>query len=62
MFLVLVLTIVGAILSPKSLEWAYRNYYVEKYPCVIMGIGDYQYVMDEPGGKVRKVEKVREYS
>jgi len=40
-------------LEPKDLIW-----YHTQYPCVIMQFQDWHYVLDEPGGKIRKLESI----
>ncbi len=44
------------LLVPQNLVRGYTDFYVEKWPCVIMETGDYQYVMDAPGAQIRVVE------
>ena len=40
-------------LEPKDLIW-----YHAQYPCVIMQFQDWHYVLDESGGKIRKLENI----
>ncbi|MCK4487561.1 MAG: hypothetical protein KAU38_12480, partial [Desulfobacterales bacterium] len=44
---------------PNNLACGYTDVYIEKWPCVIMSAGTCEYVMDEPGGQIRRVEKGR---
>ena len=43
------------LLLPASLVCGDKDYYVEKWPCVIMETEGYRYVMDEPGAIIRTV-------
>jgi len=42
---------------PNNLACGYTDVYIEKWPCVIMDAGPWQYIMDEPGGQIRRVER-----
>ena len=42
---------------PNNLACGYTDVYIEKWPCVIMDAGTWQYIMDEPGGQIRRVER-----
>jgi len=44
------------LLLPNNLVCGYTDFYVEKWPCVIMEAGNFQYVMDEPGAHIRMAE------
>ena len=41
---------------PNNLASLSSDFFIEKWPCVIMEAHNYQYIMDEPGGEIRKVE------
>lgn len=45
--------VLAILLIPSSLQPSQSSCYVEKWPVVIMAIGDRQYIRDEPGGEVR---------
>lgn len=51
-----ILFILFLLLVPKNLVCGYTDFYVEKWPCVIMEAAGYQYVMDAPGAQIRVVE------
>ena len=40
---------------PNTLGSDKAHFFVEKWPSVIMTAGSHQYIMDEPGGAVRRV-------
>jgi len=47
------------LLLPNNLACGQTDVFVEKWPCVIMEAGTSQYVMEEPGGKISRIDKLQ---
>ena len=43
---------------PNNLACGQADVFVEKWPCVIMETGNSQYVMEEPGGQISRIDKI----
>ena len=44
---------------PNNLACGHTNVFIEKWPCVIMEAGTSQYIMEEPGGQISRVDKLQ---
>ena len=53
-----ILLVVVSAFWPGELESKDLIWYQAQYPCIIMKFQDWYYVLDEPGGKIRKLENI----